>query len=79
MADGRSEKTPNQNSYLNPNPNPNPHPNRNRNPNSNSNETEIQTKTKAKTQAGEPARGARSAPRVGVLPRCAFAFNFVFI
>ena len=26
------------------------------------NQTEIQTKTKTKTQAGEPARGARSAP-----------------
>ena len=26
------------------------------------NQTEIQTKTKIKTQAGEPARGARSAP-----------------
>ena len=39
----------------------------------------MKTKTKAKTQAGEPARGARSALPVGRFTRCVFAFVFVLI
>ena len=37
----------------------------------------IKTKTKTETKAGEPARGARSAPRVGVLT--CFVSVFVFV
>ena len=39
-----------------------------------------QKENESKTQAGEPARGARSAPTpVGCFTRCVFAFVFVLI
>ena len=42
-------------------------------------EIKTKTKTKPKTKAGEPARGARSAPPVGSFTRFVFGFVFVFV